>query len=76
MKNREPENTEVLRTLVERIPEEIFRPTTIRRQRLSFKEEAEHLVLDPESGEWPKPERDSEEENLYGSRKNGMMVRR
>ena len=68
MKNREPENTEVLRTLVERIPEEIFRPTTIRRQRLSFKEEAEHLALDQE--------RDSEEENLYGSRKNGMMVRR
>ena len=33
---------------------------------MSFKEEAEHLGLDQESGEWPKPKRDGEEENLSG----------
>ena len=33
---------------------------------MSFKEEAEHLGLDQESGEWPKPERDGEEENWSG----------
>ena len=66
MKNRESENKEVVQTLVEKIPEEILRRTTIRRKRLSFKEEAEHLGLDQESGEWPKPERDGEEENWSG----------
>ena len=33
---------------------------------MSFKEEKEHLGLDQASGEWPKPERDDEEENLSG----------
>ena len=33
---------------------------------MSFKEEVEHLGLDQESGEWPQPGRDGEEENLSG----------
>ena len=33
---------------------------------MSFKEEAEHLGLDQESEEWPKPEKDGDEENSSG----------
>ena len=51
-----------MRTLLE--AEEVLRRTTIRRKRVSIKEEAEHLGLYQESGEWPKPERDVEEEKL------------
>ena len=46
MKNREQGNKEVVRTPVERIPEKVLRRTTIRRKRVSFKEEVEHLGLD------------------------------
>ena len=34
---------EVVRTLIERIPEEVLRRTTIRNKRVTFKEEGEHL---------------------------------
>ena len=57
---------EVVRTLVERIPEEVLRRTTIRNKRVTLKEEVEHLGLDQESGEWPQRGRDGEEENLSG----------
>ena len=57
---------EVVRTLVERIPEEVLRRTTIRNKRVTFKEEVEHLGLDQESEEWPQRGRDGEEENLSG----------
>ena len=56
---------EVVRTLVERIPEEVLRRTTIRNKRRTFKEEVEHLGLDQESGKLPQ-RRDGEEENLSG----------
>ena len=65
-KAREPENKEVVRSLVERIPENILRRTTLRKKRVSFKEEVEHLGLDQKSGEWQPPERDSKEEKLSG----------
>ena len=51
IKGREPENKEVVRTIVERITEEVLRRTTIRKKRVSFKEEVEHRGLDQESGE-------------------------
>ena len=60
-KAREPEHKEVVRSLVERIPEDILERTTLRKKRVSFKEE---VGLDQESGEWQPPERDVEEENL------------
>ena len=60
------ENKEVVRTLVEKIPEDILRRTKLQKKNVSFKEEVEHLGLDQESGEWPKPEGDVEEENLSG----------
>ena len=66
MKSREPVNREVVRTLVERIPEQVLRRTTRTNKRVSFKEEVEHLGLDQESGEWPQPGRDGEEENFSG----------
>ena len=34
---------EIVRTLIERIPEEVLRRTTIRNKRVTFKEECEHL---------------------------------
>ena len=46
IKNRESESKEAVQTLVEKIPEEIIYRTTIRRERVSFQEEAEHLGLD------------------------------
>ena len=55
-----------MRTLVEKIPEDILRRTTFWKKKWSFKEEAEHLGLDQESGEWPKTKEDSEEKNLSG----------
>ena len=61
---RERENKEVVRSLVERIPEDILRRTTLRRKRVSVKEEVEHLGLNQESGEWQPPQRDVEDGNL------------
>ena len=65
-RGREPENKEVVRSLVERIPEDILRRTTLRRKRVSFKEDVEHFGQDQESEECQPPERDGEEENLSG----------
>ena len=47
----DPWSKEVVRTLDEKIPEEILKQTTPRRKRVSFKEEAEELGLDQESSE-------------------------
>ena len=66
MKARKSEKKEVVRSQVERIPEDKLRRTTLRRKRSPFKEEIEHLGLNQESGEWQPPERDGEEENLSG----------
>ena len=41
---------------------------------MSLKEEVEHLGLDQESGEWPTPERDGEEENLSGDSEESNEV--
>ena len=46
--------------------EDILRRTTLRRKRVSFKEEVEHLGLDQKYGEWQPPEGDGEEENFSG----------
>ena len=66
MTGEQLEDKEVVRTLVEKIPEDILRRTTFRKKKVSFREEDEHLRLDQESGEWPKTEGDSEEENFSG----------
>ena len=54
------------RTLVEKIPEEILKQTQLRRNRVSFEEEAEELGLDQESGDLLSYEKEGEEKNLSG----------
>ena len=54
----------VVQSLVERIPEDILKRTMVRKKKVAFKEEAEHLGLGQESGEWPTAEEDAEEEKL------------
>ena len=66
MTGGQPDHKENVRTLVEKIPEDILRWTRFRKKKVSFKEGAEHLGLDQESGDWPKTEGDSGEENLSG----------
>ena len=63
-----------MQTLVEKIPEDILRRTTFRKKKVTFKEEAKFLGPNQESGEWSKPEGDSEEENLFVE--SGMMTQR
>ena len=43
---------------------------------MSFREEAEHLGLGQESGEWPSSEEDAEEDKLSGGPKNEMKTQR
>ena len=66
MEAGEPEKREVVRALVEKTPEDILRRTTLRKKRVSFKEEIEDLGQNHQSWEWPTPKRDGEEENLSG----------
>ena len=47
---RQPDGKEVVRTLVEKIPEDILRQTTLRKKKVTFKKKAEHLGPDQESG--------------------------
>ena len=57
---------EVVQTLVAKNPEDIIERTRIRRKKVAIKDEAEHLGLGQESGEWPTAEEDAEEEKLSG----------
>ena len=65
-KERKPDGREVVQSLVERIPEDILERNMIRKKKVAFKEEAEHLGLGQESGERDSAEEDAEEENLSG----------
>ena len=65
LKEKEPDGKEVVRSLVERIPEDILKRTMVRKKKVAFKEEAEHLGLSQESGERPTAET-AEEEKLSG----------
>ena len=75
LKNGEPENKEVVRTLVEKISEDILKQTTLRRKLVSFKEEVDDLGLDQESGEWLTQEKEVQEQNLSGgSQRTGTKI--
>ena len=65
-KERKPDGKEVVQPLVEKIPEDILERIMVRKKKVAFKEEAEHLGLSQESGEWDNAEDDAEEENLSG----------
>ena len=73
---KQPDDEEVVRTLVEKIPQDTLRQTTFRKNKVTFKKESEHLGPDQESEEWSKSKGDGEEENLSGSRKNGGMTQK
>ena len=66
LKKKQPDDKKVVQSLVKKIPEEILSRTTFRKKKESFREEAEHLGLVHESGEWPTSEKDAEEEKLSG----------
>ena len=46
------DSKDVVRSLVDKIPEGILEQTKVRKKKVAFKEEAEHLGLGQESGEW------------------------
>ena len=57
---------EVVQSLVDKMPDDILERTRVRKKKRAFKEEAEHLGLGHESGEWPTVEEDAGEEKLSG----------
>ena len=65
---RQPDDKEVVRALVvEMIPEDILRLTTLRKKKVTFRKEAEHLGPDQESSEKSKSEGDNlEQQDAYG----------
>ena len=62
------DSKDVVRSLVDKIPESILEQTKVRKKKVAFKEEAEHLGLGQESGEWSMSteEEDNGEEKLSG----------
>ena len=63
-----PDEKEVVQSLVEKIPDDILEQTRVRKKKVAFKEEAEYLGLGQESVEWSTSteEEDTEEGNLSG----------
>ena len=61
-----PDGKEVVQSLVDKIPDDILERTRVRKKKVAFKEEAEHLGVGQESGEWPAEEEDAGEEKLSG----------
>ena len=62
------DSKDVVRSLVDKIPESTLEQTQVRKKKVAFKEEAEHLGLDQVSGEWSKSTEEEEtgEEKLSG----------
>ena len=59
-----PDGKEVVQSLVDKIPDDILERTRVTKKKVAFNEEAEHLGLGQESGEWPTVEEDAVEEKL------------
>ena len=66
LNEKQLDEKDVVQSLVQKVPEETLRQTMVRKKKVSFREEAEHLGLGQESGEWPTSEEDAEEEKLSG----------
>ena len=64
------DSKEVVRSLVEKIPEKILEQTKVRDKKVTFREEVEDLGLDQESGEWSRfmEEDETGEGKLSGER--------
>ena len=65
-KERKPDGREVVQSLVDRIPEDVLERTMVRKKKVSFKEDAEHLGLGQESEQRDSAEEDAEEEHFSG----------
>ena len=63
-----PDGKEIVQSLVDRILDDILERTRLKKKKVAFKEEAEHLGTGQESGEWPTEEEDAGEEKLSGER--------
>ena len=66
LKENQLDDKDVVQSLVEKIIEEILRQTMVRKKKVKIRQEAEHLGLGQESGEWPTSEEDAEEGKLSG----------
>ena len=64
------DSKDVVRSLVDKIPENILEQTKVRKKKVAFKEGAEHLRLGQESGEWSRftEEEETGEGKLSGER--------
>ena len=65
---------EVVQSLADKIPDDILERTRVRKKKAAFKEEAEHLGLEQESGEWPQWKKMLKKRNCPGSVKSGMKI--
>ena len=64
MKEKQLDDKDFVQSLVEKIPEEMLGQTMARKKTVTSREEAKHLGLGQESGEWPTSEEDAEEEKM------------
>ena len=64
-----PDDKEIVQSLVGKIPDDTLEPTRVRKKKVAFKEEVEHLGTSQESGEWwPTEEEDVGEGKLSRER--------
>ena len=61
-----PDGKEVVQSLVDKIPDDILERTRVRKKKVAFKEETEHLGIGQESGEWRTEGEDAAEEKFSG----------
>ena len=68
LRGSNPDGKEVVQSLVDKISDDILERTRVRKNKVPFKEEAEHLGLGQEFGEWSTStaEEDTREEKLFG----------
>ena len=73
-----PDGKEVVQSLVDKIPDDILQQTRVRKKKVAFKEEAEHLGPGQESGSGSRPQRKKilEKKNCPRSVKYGMKNRK
>ena len=48
-----PDGKEIVQSLVDKIHDDILERTRVRKKKVAFKEEAEHLGIGQETGKWP-----------------------
>ena len=61
-----PDGKEIVQSLVDKIPDDILERTRVRKKKVAFQEEADHLGTGQESGEWPTEEKDAGKEKWSG----------